>query len=220
MNVEPSEIKKTEKAIDELLDLWRRRKAVCILVIGIIALPSAFLFYEKFGSKNTPSYSSKTTGTGSPIINAGDGSKIEVKTGLTAEDAAKIGEALYQARMEEKVNELDRQLAKDYDLGYVVFTLVGPSEIVPFKSPNGYSLNVDWSTAAMNSRGGVIDLTLPTIIFDDGLRLSDQVLSFNAAVGSKLPTSRFGEFKLTGEVIDHYKNGTIIVLGGQRVAQK
>ncbi len=48
MNNEPSIVKKTESALDDLLDLWRRRKLVCIIVLAVIILPACFTLYQQF----------------------------------------------------------------------------------------------------------------------------------------------------------------------------
>lgn len=42
-----SVIKKIESAIDDLIDLWKRRKVVSILVLAIIISPSLYSFYLK-----------------------------------------------------------------------------------------------------------------------------------------------------------------------------
>ena len=48
MNDEASIVKKTESAFDDLADLWRRRKAVCILVLVVIVFPVGFTLYQHF----------------------------------------------------------------------------------------------------------------------------------------------------------------------------
>ncbi|MBW1965632.1 MAG: hypothetical protein JRI40_10560 [Deltaproteobacteria bacterium] len=48
MNEKQSIVKKTESALDDLLDLWRRRKLICIIVIAVIALPGGFTLYQQF----------------------------------------------------------------------------------------------------------------------------------------------------------------------------
>lgn len=48
MNKEQSIVKKTESALDDLIDLWRRRKIVCIIVLLVIILPTGFTLYLKF----------------------------------------------------------------------------------------------------------------------------------------------------------------------------
>ena len=48
MNEEQSIIKKTESALDDLLDLWHRRKLVCIIVLAVIVLPAGFTLYQQF----------------------------------------------------------------------------------------------------------------------------------------------------------------------------
>jgi hypothetical protein len=40
MSDEPSVIKKTETLIDDIIDLWQRRRYVCVLVIIVVILPS------------------------------------------------------------------------------------------------------------------------------------------------------------------------------------
>ena len=47
MNEEKSIVKKTESALDDLLDLWRRRKLVCISVLIVIILPTCFTLYQQ-----------------------------------------------------------------------------------------------------------------------------------------------------------------------------
>ena len=41
-------IKKTESAVDDLLDLWNRRKIICIIVIIIVISPILFGLYQKY----------------------------------------------------------------------------------------------------------------------------------------------------------------------------
>ena len=48
MNEEQSIVKKTESALDDLLDLWRRRKLVCIIVLLVIILPVGWSLYQHF----------------------------------------------------------------------------------------------------------------------------------------------------------------------------
>ena len=48
MTSERSIVKKTESAIDDLIDLWRRRKLVCTIVIAIIFIPTVFGLYQRF----------------------------------------------------------------------------------------------------------------------------------------------------------------------------
>jgi hypothetical protein len=48
MSGEPSIVRKTESAIDDLLDLWHRRKLVCVIVILFVAVPLAFGSYQQF----------------------------------------------------------------------------------------------------------------------------------------------------------------------------
>ena len=48
MTDERSVIKKTESALDDLADLWRRRKLVCTIVSLVIVLPTAFTLYQQF----------------------------------------------------------------------------------------------------------------------------------------------------------------------------
>ena len=48
MNEEQSIVKKTESALDDLQDLWRRRKLVCIIVLAVIILPTSFTLYQQF----------------------------------------------------------------------------------------------------------------------------------------------------------------------------
>jgi len=48
MNEEQSIVKKTESALDDLLDLWRRRKLVCSIVLTIIIFPASFTLYQQF----------------------------------------------------------------------------------------------------------------------------------------------------------------------------
>lgn len=47
MNEQHSIVKKTESALDDLLDLWRRRKFVCIIVLVVIILPAGFTLYQQ-----------------------------------------------------------------------------------------------------------------------------------------------------------------------------
>lgn len=47
MNKEQSIVKKTESALDDFLDLWRRRKLVCIIVLLVISLPTSFTLYQQ-----------------------------------------------------------------------------------------------------------------------------------------------------------------------------
>ena len=48
MNKEPSIVKKTESALDDLHDLWRRRKPMCLIVLTVIVLPTGFTLYQQF----------------------------------------------------------------------------------------------------------------------------------------------------------------------------
>lgn len=48
MNNEQSIVKKTESALNDLLDLWRRRKPVCIIVVAVIVLPAGLTLYQQF----------------------------------------------------------------------------------------------------------------------------------------------------------------------------
>ncbi|MGB8225814.1 MAG: hypothetical protein WCE45_02945 [Sedimentisphaerales bacterium] len=48
MTSDQSIVKKTESAIDDLVDLWRRRKLVCAIVIAIIVIPVGFSLYLQF----------------------------------------------------------------------------------------------------------------------------------------------------------------------------
>ncbi len=48
MNTDKSVVKKTETAIDDFFDLWKRRKVVCIFVIIIIILPVCWVFLKQF----------------------------------------------------------------------------------------------------------------------------------------------------------------------------
>lgn len=48
MGEEPSIVRKTESAIDDILDLWRRRKLICIIAIFVIAVPVSFGVYQQF----------------------------------------------------------------------------------------------------------------------------------------------------------------------------
>lgn len=50
MNIEQSIVKKTESALDDLMDLWRRRKLVCIIVIFVIIFPACFALYQQIVS--------------------------------------------------------------------------------------------------------------------------------------------------------------------------
>ena len=47
MNIEQSPVKKLESALDDLLDLWRRRKIVCCIVLAVIVLPTLFTIYQQ-----------------------------------------------------------------------------------------------------------------------------------------------------------------------------
>jgi len=47
MNEEQSIVKKTESALDDLLDLWHRRKLVCVIVLVVIILPGGFTLYQQ-----------------------------------------------------------------------------------------------------------------------------------------------------------------------------
>jgi hypothetical protein len=48
MTQNQSIVKKAESAIDDLIDLWRRRKATCIIVIMIMVIPSGLTVYLQF----------------------------------------------------------------------------------------------------------------------------------------------------------------------------
>ena len=48
MNKEQSIVKKTESALDDLRDLWRRRKTICVIVLIVILLPGGFILYQQF----------------------------------------------------------------------------------------------------------------------------------------------------------------------------
>ena len=48
MNIEQSPVKKIESSYDDLVDLWRRRKKVCLIVIAVIILPGLFYGYVQF----------------------------------------------------------------------------------------------------------------------------------------------------------------------------
>lgn len=48
MNEERSIVRKTESAIDDLLDLWRRRKLVCVIILFVIVFPAGFSLYQKY----------------------------------------------------------------------------------------------------------------------------------------------------------------------------
>lgn len=50
MNEKQSIVKKTESALDDLLDLWSRRKLVCIIVLAVIILPAGFTLYQQIVS--------------------------------------------------------------------------------------------------------------------------------------------------------------------------
>ncbi len=47
MNSESSIVTKAESAIDDVFDLWRRRKGVCILVLLGIVCPTLFAFHQQ-----------------------------------------------------------------------------------------------------------------------------------------------------------------------------
>jgi len=48
MKSDQSIIKKTESAIDDLVNLWQRRKLVCVIVIAVIIIPVGFSIYLEF----------------------------------------------------------------------------------------------------------------------------------------------------------------------------
>ena len=48
MGADPSIVRKTESAIDDIIDLWRRRKLICIIVILVVVVPIAFGVYKQF----------------------------------------------------------------------------------------------------------------------------------------------------------------------------
>ena len=48
MSEDQSIVRKTESAIDDLLDLWSRRKFVCLIVILVIVAPLSFGVYQQF----------------------------------------------------------------------------------------------------------------------------------------------------------------------------
>src|SRR3990170_4373804 len=48
MRDEASIVRKTESAIDDLADLWRRRKLVCLVVLVVIVVPVGFGLYQEF----------------------------------------------------------------------------------------------------------------------------------------------------------------------------
>ena len=48
MGEEQSIVRKTESALDDLLNLWHRRKVVCIIVLAVIVLPAGFTLYQQF----------------------------------------------------------------------------------------------------------------------------------------------------------------------------
>ena len=48
MNTEKSVIQKTESALDDLIDLWKRRKLACIVVLMVLILPTIFTLYLQF----------------------------------------------------------------------------------------------------------------------------------------------------------------------------
>ncbi len=47
MNIEQSPVKKFESALDDFLDLWRRRKIVCCIVLVVIVLPTLYTTYQQ-----------------------------------------------------------------------------------------------------------------------------------------------------------------------------
>ncbi len=47
MSAEKSIIGKTETALDDIIDLWKRRKPVCVLVLIVVFLPTAFTLYQQ-----------------------------------------------------------------------------------------------------------------------------------------------------------------------------
>jgi hypothetical protein len=48
MSEEKSIFRKTETAFDDLVDLWRRRKLVCIIVLAVMVLPAGFTLYQQY----------------------------------------------------------------------------------------------------------------------------------------------------------------------------
>ena len=48
MNKEQSIVVKTESALNDLLDLWHRRKLVCVIVLAVIVLPVGFTLFLHF----------------------------------------------------------------------------------------------------------------------------------------------------------------------------
>lgn len=47
---ETSIVRRTETSVNDLFDLWKRRKAVCVIVFLVIVTPSAVLLWENFSN--------------------------------------------------------------------------------------------------------------------------------------------------------------------------
>ena len=60
MTENQSIVKKTESAIDDLIDLWRRRRGICIIVLIIMVAPICFSLYLEF--LEIPNLESKISG--------------------------------------------------------------------------------------------------------------------------------------------------------------
>ncbi|CAB1064486.1 hypothetical protein D1BOALGB6SA_9282 [Olavius sp. associated proteobacterium Delta 1] len=48
MEHKDSIVKKTESAIDDFIDLWKRRKGICIIAIAIIIVPTCFTLFQQY----------------------------------------------------------------------------------------------------------------------------------------------------------------------------
>ena len=60
MTKNQSIVKKTESEIDNFIDLWRRRRGICIIVLIILVAPICFSLYLKF--LEIPNLESKISG--------------------------------------------------------------------------------------------------------------------------------------------------------------
>ena len=178
MTENQSIVKKTESAIDDLIDLWRRRRGICIIVLIIIVAPICFGLYLKF--LEIPNLESKISGLEKDLdIATKERDKAEIRLApflaaaehkfpkerpdkslellmdklnevATLEQQNKMLVMLERMVLIEKTNS--NALIKEYPLGYILFANTYQNRIIPYDRPlTNFEYSINWDKSKILS---------------------------------------------------------------------
>lgn len=179
--------------------------------LTIIVWIVAFEFYGRLGSAD----GSKNLPKPPQITKA---ARLDTPTIIAKQDKAQTTLDAILAKMDVHQKRSAPDLAREFPLGYSIFTMNGRNEIIPYKPPPVLGGMLDWNTVTIEVSSQMIMLHLPDIEFPNGGHMKSCSVGLKNQAGASIIALSSGNEELVFKLIDSDGDDRIAV-AGLRIAQ-